>query len=98
MLNLRKITDVYEMKVFTDKGEYFGEVEEGILASNKVSGWKVRATRTSVLNKALGSAKGVIVPHQLVKAVGDIMIISRAAIPSSSVEEGEEGAALIQQE
>lgn len=96
MLNLRKITDVYEMKVFTDKGEYFGEIEEGILTNNKVSGWKVKATRTSVLNKALGGAKGVIIPHQLVKAVGDIMIISRAAIPSPSGEESDE-AAMLQQ-
>jgi len=35
----------------------------------------------------LGSAKGVVVPHQLVKAVGDIMIISRAAMPSGSGED-----------
>jgi sporulation protein YlmC with PRC-barrel domain len=40
----------------------------------------------------LGSAKGVIVPHQLVKSVGDIMIISKAAVPSYS-EEGEEAPA-----
>ena len=36
MLKLKKISDVYEMKVFTDTGEFFGEVEESILASNKV--------------------------------------------------------------
>ena len=44
----------------------------------------------SFLNKVLGSAKGVIVPHQLVKSIGDIMIISRAAVPSYSDEEGKE--------
>ena len=82
MLKLKKISDVYEMKVFTDTGEFFGEVEESILASNKVFGWRVRATKTSSLSKVLGGAKGVIVPHQLVKAIGDIMIISKNAIPS----------------
>ena len=82
MLKLKKISDVYDMKVFTDNGEYFGEVEESILSSNKVFGWRVRATKTSSLSKVLGGAKGVIVPHQLVKAIGDIMIISRNAIPS----------------
>ena len=82
MLKLKKISDVYEMKVFTDQGEYFGEVEESILASNKVFGWRVRATKSSSLSKVLGGAKGVIVPHQLVKAIGDIMIISKNAIPS----------------
>lgn len=82
MLKLKKISDVYEMKVFTDTGEFFGEVEESILSSNKVFGWRVRATKTSSLSKVLGGAKGVIVPHQLVKAIGDIMIISKNAIPS----------------
>ena len=37
----------------------------------------------------LGSAKGVIVPHQLVKSIGDIMIISKAAVPSYSEGESE---------
>ena len=72
------------MRVFTDNGEYFGDVEESILTQNKVSGWRVRATKGSFLNKVLGSAKGVIVPHQLVKSIGDIMIISNAAVPSFS--------------
>ena len=82
MLQLKKITDVYEVKVFTDGGEYFGDIEEAILGGNKVFGWRVRATRNSSLSRALGGAKGVIVPHQLVKAIGDIMIISKAAMPS----------------
>ena len=42
----------------------------------------MRATKTSSLNKLLGGAKGVIVPHQLVKAVGNIMIISKTALPN----------------
>ena len=82
MLKMKKISETYDMKVFTDNGEYFGDVEESILTSNKVFGWRVRATKNSFLNKVLGSAKGVIVPHQLVKSIGDIMIISKAAVPS----------------
>jgi sporulation protein YlmC with PRC-barrel domain len=35
------------------------------------------------LNKVLGSAKGVIIPHNLVKSIGDIMIINRSAIPNA---------------
>ncbi|MBT5924551.1 hypothetical protein HOH30_02390, partial [Candidatus Woesearchaeota archaeon] len=61
------------------------------VASNKISGWKIKATKNSFLSRVLGSAKGVIVPHQLVKAVGDILIISRSAVPSSGpMEEKEE--------
>ena len=77
------------MKVFTDNGEYFGDVEESILTHNKIFGWRIRSTKNSFLNRILGSAKGVIVPHQLVKSMGDIMIISNAAVPNYSAE-GEE--------
>ena len=81
-LNIKKISDVYDMKVFTDQGDYFGDVEESVITHSKVFGWKVKATKNSALTQLLGGAKGVIVPHQLVKAIGSIMIISRAAIPT----------------
>ncbi|MBW2970991.1 PRC-barrel domain-containing protein [Candidatus Woesearchaeota archaeon] len=87
---MKKISETYDMKVFTDSGDYFGDVEESILTKNKVFGWRVKATRNSYLNKILGSAKGVIVPHQLVKSVGDVMIISKAAIPNYGPEEEED--------
>jgi len=89
MLKMKRISETYDMKVFTDNGDYFGDIEESILTSNKVFGWRVRATKNSFLTKVLGSAKGVIVPHQLVKSVGDILIISKAAVPSYSGEEEE---------
>ncbi len=89
MLKMRKLSETYDMRVFTDTGEYFGDVEESILTATKVFGWKVKATKGSFLNKVLGSAKGVIVPHQLVKAVGDVLIISKTAMPSYSESEAE---------
>ncbi|MFC1753413.1 PRC-barrel domain-containing protein [Thermoproteota archaeon] len=89
MLKMQKISNTYSMKVFTDNGEYFGDIEENILTKTKVFGWRVKATKNSYLAKILGSAKGVIVPHQLVKSIGDIMIISKAAMPSYSPEEEE---------
>jgi sporulation protein YlmC with PRC-barrel domain len=82
MLKMKRITEAYDMRVFTDSGDYFGDIEEAIVTSTKIFGWKVRASKNSILNKVLGSAKGVIVPHQLVKSVGDIMIISKQAMPS----------------
>ena len=90
MLKMKKISETYDMKVFTDSGDYFGDVEESILTTNKVFGWRVRATKNSFLNKILGSAKGVIVPHQLVKSIGDVIIISKAAVPSYNPEEEED--------
>ncbi|MBD3355320.1 hypothetical protein GF361_05030 [Candidatus Woesearchaeota archaeon] len=87
MLKMKKVSETYDMKVFTDTGDYFGDIEESIMTATKVFGWKVKATKGSFLNKVLGSAKGVIVPHQLVKAIGDILIISKTAVPSYSAEE-----------
>jgi sporulation protein YlmC with PRC-barrel domain len=87
MLKMKKISEVYEMRVFTDNGDYFGDVEEAILAQNKIFGWRIKSTKNSFLNKVLGSAKGVIVPHQLVKSMGDIMIISKSAVPNYGTDE-----------
>ena len=60
-----------------------------ILTTNKSFGWRVKATKNSFLNNVLGNAKGVIVPHQLVKSIGDIMIISKSAVPSYSGDDEE---------
>ncbi len=87
MLKMKKITDSYDMRVFTDSGDYFGDVEDSILTNNKVFGWKIKATKNSFLSKVLGSAKGVIVPHQLVKSMGDVIIISKSAVPNYPSEE-----------
>lgn len=87
MLQMKRISESYDMKVFTDQGTYFGDVDEAILTSTKISGWRIKATRASYLSKILGSAKGVIVPNQLVKSIGDIMIISSSAVPASGKEE-----------
>jgi sporulation protein YlmC with PRC-barrel domain len=38
----------------------------------------------------LGGARGLIVPHQFVKAVGDVVVISKAAIPSKEAAGEEE--------
>ncbi len=87
MLKIARVTDTFNIKVYTEDGEYFGDVDEPLIKDNKIYGWKIKATRGSYLAKQLGGAKGVIVPHQLVKSIGDIMIISKAAI---SVEESGE--------
>lgn len=89
MLKMKKISETYDMKVFTDVGDYFGDIEDSIITANKVFGWKIKATKNSFLSRVLGSAKGVIVPHQLVRAVGDVFIISKSAIPAHSEEKEE---------
>lgn len=90
MLVTKPVTSVFNMPVYTDDGTYFGSIEEAVIAVNKVHGWRIKATKNSRLGKILGGAKGVVVPHQLVKAVGDIMIISKTAVPTSDDGEEEE--------
>ncbi len=89
MLRMKHISDTVGMKVFTDAGDYFGEIEEAIITKTKVFGWRVKSTKNSFLEKVLGGAKGVIVPHSLVKSFGDVMLISKAAVPAYPEESGE---------
>ncbi len=89
MLKTRKVTEVFGMPVYTDEGYYYGDVEEVILHGNRVYGWRVRATKNSQLTRVLTGAKGATIPHQLVKSVGDIMIISRSALPAEEIAEAE---------
>ena len=90
MYKTKRVSQVYDMKVFTDDGNYFGDVEESIISSNKVFGWKIKATKGSYLSKVLGGAKGVIVPHQMIKSIGDVVLISKDAIPQQQEEHAEE--------
>jgi sporulation protein YlmC with PRC-barrel domain len=79
MLKIKKITEVIGKKVYTDTGDYFGEIEESNLVENKIESWRIRVAGS--MANFLGGARGVIIPHQFVKAVGDIIIISRANLP-----------------
>lgn len=90
MLITKPVTTMFSMPVYTDDGNYFGNVEEAVITANKVYGWRIKATKNSKLGKVLGGAKGVIVPHQLVKSVGEVMIISKTAVPASDMPEDEE--------
>ena len=84
MLKIKKITEVIGKKVYADNGDFFGEVEEANLIENKVESWRIRIS--SLMGNFLGGARGVIIPHQFVKAVGDVIVISRASLP---LDEGE---------
>lgn len=79
-MRIKKITDVVGLKVYTDSGDFFGEIEEANLHENKIDGWRIRVSG-SILS-LIGGAKGVIIPHQFVRAISDIFIINKGALPS----------------
>jgi len=81
-MRIKKITDVIGTKVYTDSGDFFGEIEEANLAENKIDGWRIKVGGSII--SLIGGAKGVIIPHQFVRAISDIFIINKAALPSSS--------------
>jgi sporulation protein YlmC with PRC-barrel domain len=83
VLKILRVSDVLGMKVFTDSGDYLGVVEEANLVDNKVDGWRVRIGRDSTVAAFLSGARGLIIPHQYIKAFGEVVIISKAAIPES---------------
>jgi len=83
-MKVQKITEVLGTKVYTDAGDFFGEIEEANLRDNKIDGWKIKITGS--IMSLIGGAKGVIIPHQFVKAIGDIFIINQATLPSQEPE------------
>jgi sporulation protein YlmC with PRC-barrel domain len=86
MLRIKKIADMLEKQVYTDNGEFFGKVEEINIVNNRIDGWRIVAKDLTMLN-LLGGSRGIIVPHQFIKAIGDIVIISRNAVPAVKEEE-----------
>ncbi len=81
MAKIRKISEVIGKKIYSDNGNLVGIVEEINLLDNKVDGWRVIVSRNSEINKTLGGARGVIIPQNFIKSVGDIVLISKEAIP-----------------
>ena len=90
-MRVRKVTDVIGLKAFTDSGDFFGEVEEANLMDNKIDGWRIKVGGSVV--SLIGGARGVIIPHQFVKAISDVFIINKTALPSPIETEIEETSA-----
>lgn len=86
MLRIKNISEVIGKKVYTADGDFFGFVDEVNLYDNKIDGWKIRVS--SGFMSSLGGARGVIIPHQFVKAIGDVLVITKASLPAK--EEGSE--------
>ena len=81
MLRIKRLSEVVGRRVYTDSGDLFGLIEEVNLIDNKIDGWRIVVSRDSGMIQILGGARGIIVPHQFIKAIGDIMIINKSAVP-----------------
>ena len=90
MARFKRISDVYEMKVFTDSGYFFGEIEEGLIEENRIKSWKIKAVPGSLLSSKVKDAKGVIIPQKFFKAFGDIIIVQDVDFGSPNSDEDKE--------
>ncbi len=80
MLRIKRLSEAIGKHVYTSEGDYFGQVGEVNIIDNKVEGWRIRVG-PSVMG-VLGGARGVIIPHQFVKAIGDVFIITKTSLPT----------------
>jgi len=87
VLNIRKISETTRSKVYTEDGYFLGEVEDAIISDNKIYGWKIRVLDPDLSKRGI---RGIIAPHQLIKAMGQIWIISKAVYSVKSTSEKEE--------
>ncbi len=84
MLRIKKVSAMLGKRVFTDIGDFFGEIEEVILAENKIDSWRIRVSKDMARN--LSGARGVIIPHPFVKAIGDVFVVNGANLPVAEKE------------
>jgi len=87
MLRIKRLGEVIGRRVYTDSGDLFGVVEELNLVDNKIDGWRIVVSRESGMLQVLSGARGIIVPHQFIKAIGDVVIINKNAVPVQQEEE-----------
>ena len=91
MLRVKKISEAVGKNVFTSDGDYFGQVDDVNLTENKIDGWKIKVGSSFL--SLFGGARGVVIPHQFVRAMGDVVIINKNSLPmkteATSVTESE---------
>ena len=80
MLRIKKMSEAIGKHVYTSDGDYFGQIEDVNLMDNKIDGWKIKVSGGFM--SLLGGARGVIIPQNFVKAVGDIFIVNRNSLPA----------------
>jgi sporulation protein YlmC with PRC-barrel domain len=80
MLRMKRVSEVIGKKAYTSEGDFFGQVEEVNLVDNKIEGWRIRVGSGFV--GSLGGARGVVIPHQFVKAIGDVLVVNKTSLPA----------------
>ena len=87
MVTPKSYAEVIKRDVFTTKGAYAGKISDLDLDMEKyrIKSIIIDAIRGSFLSSMVGEKRGVIVPFQMVQAIGDVVIIKH--IQASPAEE-----------
>jgi sporulation protein YlmC with PRC-barrel domain len=80
MLRVKKVSEIVGKNVFTSDGDFFGQIDDVNLSDNKIDGWKIKIGSSFL--SVFGGARGVVIPHQFVRAIGDVVIINKASLPA----------------
>ncbi len=80
MLRVKKVSEIVGKNVFTSEGDFFGQIDDVNLSDNKIDGWKIKIGQSYL--SIFGGARGVVIPHQFVRAIGDVVIINKASLPA----------------
>lgn len=82
-MKIKKVSDALGMEVYTDSGDYFGKINGVNFDENRIESWVISLGEAAA---SLISTRGVIIPNQYVKAIGDIFIITKNALPVQEVQ------------
>ncbi len=84
-VNVEKLSEMFSKDVFTDRGKYCGQIKNVKIDLDRfrMGSIVLKAKKGSYLATMLGGKKGIVIPYQFIKAVGDIVIIKH--ISSESV-------------
>jgi len=81
-LRIKKISEIIGKNAFTSDGDFFGQIDDVNLTENKIDGWKVKIGSSFL--SMFGGAHGVIIPHAMVRAIGDVVIVNKNSLPVNS--------------
>lgn len=89
MVTVRDIKEMFGRDVFTDRGLYCGKINDLHIDLDKfrLKSLEIESVKGSFLSSLVGSKKGVIVPFQMIEAIGDIVIIKHIKGPIESGED-----------
>ncbi|MFP4116348.1 MAG: PRC-barrel domain-containing protein [Candidatus Aenigmatarchaeota archaeon] len=76
-VNVEKLSEMFSKDVFTDRGKYCGQVKNVKidLGRFRIGSMVLKAKKGSYMARMLGGKRGVVIPYQFIKAIGDIVIV-----------------------